>query len=202
MAGKRRAQSDTKRRPRRRALSVPVRQQVLLEAGYRCSNPVCRHVLTLELHHIEWVKAGGGNSAENLLALCPNCHSLHTRGHIPESAIRAWKGLLVSLNNPHRGSADLLLVLDAEETRVSSVTDPATATPPFRFSGDSLPALAGLLTSGLIEISQRFSGSSWFGGGAPTFEIRLTASGRVLVEAWKSGDPAKIAAALAGAGAA
>jgi hypothetical protein len=145
---------------------------------------------------MEWVSQGGGNEPENLLALCPNCHSLHTAGHIPEHAVRAWKGLLISLNNPQRGNADLLLILDAEEARVREAADPAAAAPPFRFSGDSLPAMAGLITSGLIEISRRFSGAAWFGGGAPSFEVRLTTSGRLLVEAWKAGDPARVSAAL------
>jgi len=61
------------------------------------------------------VKEGGGNEPSNLVALYPNCHSLHTARHIQQQAIGAWKSLLVSLNNPHRASADLLLVLYDEE---------------------------------------------------------------------------------------
>src|SRR4051812_24558912 len=75
------------------------RELVLLEAGYKCANPTCRHILTLELHHIKWVKNGGGNDPANLLALCPNCHSLHTNGHIPVQAIHTWKSLLIALNS-------------------------------------------------------------------------------------------------------
>ena len=92
---------------KRRTINSSVRQIVLLEAGYKCANPSCRHILTLELHHIAWVKEGGSNDPSNLVALCPNCHSLHTTRHIPHQAINAWKSLLVSLNNPHRVSADL-----------------------------------------------------------------------------------------------
>ena len=92
-------------------ITIPpaIRQIVLLEAGYKCANPTCRHILTLELHHIVWVKNGGGNDPDNLVALCPNCHSLHTAGHIPADAIPCWKSLLVSLNSSIRASADISL---------------------------------------------------------------------------------------------
>jgi hypothetical protein len=103
---------------KRRKISETIRQVVLLEAGYKCANPTCRHVLTLELHHIVWVKDNGGNQPDNLLALCPNCHSLHTTGHIPAQAILTWKSLLTSLGNPNRAAVDLLLVLADEEARV------------------------------------------------------------------------------------
>ena len=86
---------------KRRTIPPATRQAVLLEAGYKCANPVCRHILTLELHHIVWVKDDGANDLDNLLALCPNCHSLHTAGHIPASAILAWKSLLQSIGNPN-----------------------------------------------------------------------------------------------------
>ena len=46
-----------------------------MEAGYKCGNPTCRNVITLELHHIEYVSDGGGDDPSNLLVLCPYCHS-------------------------------------------------------------------------------------------------------------------------------
>ena len=70
----------------RKSISPSVREIVLIEAGHKCANPTCRHILTLELHHIVWVKDQGGDDPDNLLALCPNCHSLHTQGHISEKS--------------------------------------------------------------------------------------------------------------------
>jgi hypothetical protein len=179
-------------------ITIPsaTRQIVLLEAGYKCANPSCRHILTLELHHIVWVKDGGGNDADNLVALCPNCHSLHTAGHIPADAIRCWKNLLVSLNSPSRASADILLVLHQEEQRLAASNDETQRPPPFRFTGDGLGMLSSLLVSGLVEISRRFSGAGYFGGGMPSFEVSLTSSGRRLVEAWLTGKPEAVASAL------
>src|SRR5713226_4964390 len=51
------------------------------------------------MHHIIEVKDGGANEPSNLLALCPTCHALYTRGNIPKEAINAWKTMLVSLNH-------------------------------------------------------------------------------------------------------
>lgn len=180
----------------RRSIPAPVRRAVLLEAAYRCGNPRCRHVLTLELHHIVWVRDGGGNVPENLIALCPNCHSLHTAGHIPAEAVQSWKGVLVSLNNPHRVSADLLLVLFREEERISAAQKAGKLSAAFRFTGDGLGFLSGLLTAGLIEIEKRSMGVAWYGGGMPSFTVRLTDSGRALVDAWLSGSAEELETAL------
>jgi hypothetical protein len=180
----------------RKSVPEATRNLVLMEAGYKCANPICRHILTLELHHIVWVKDGGENTADNLLALCPNCHSLHTARHIPELAIRTWKQLLVSLNDASRVTADLLLVLYHEERRIESAEDPTTVPPPFRFTGDGLPALSGLITSGIIEISKRYLGAGMFGASMPSFNVKLTDKGKQFVQAWLEGDPRQVELAL------
>ena len=38
--------------PRRRAVPVHVAKQVHHEAGYKCGNPVCRTIITLDVHHL------------------------------------------------------------------------------------------------------------------------------------------------------
>jgi hypothetical protein len=152
-----------------------------MEAGYRCANPVCNHVLTLEIHHMVWVKDGGGNSPENLLALCPNCHSLHTQGHIPAPAIRYWKQMLIALNHAFdMRSRDLLLFLrDCERDQFNRP-----------YTSDGVVAFAPLIATGLADARFRQGG---FGPGMPPhaiFEVRLTDRGRALLEAWETGDDA------------
>ena len=188
-------QPKTQKYPRR--IGAATRQQVLIEAGFHCANPICRSILTLELHHIDWVKDGGGNRLENLIALCPNCHSLHTKGHIPREAIEVWKSILTSINNPHRSSADVLLVLFEEDQRIASAPDPSAVPGPFSFTGDGLGVLAGLMTSGLVTITRRRSGGSAWGGGTPYFNVGLTDSGRLVVKAWRTGRADHLRAALA-----
>jgi hypothetical protein len=145
----------------------------------------------LELHHIVWAKDGGDNAPENLLALCPNCHSLHTQKYIPETAIRTWKGLLAALNSANRSTADLLLVLAADEERLDGrePTKGGEIPPRFRFTGDGLPALAGLISSGIVEISRRYSGAGFSGATGPSFEVSLTEKGRALVAGWRAEAP-------------
>ena len=47
-------------------VSDAVAHQVLIEAGYKCASPVCRQVITIDVHHIEWVKDGGGGAKHYL----------------------------------------------------------------------------------------------------------------------------------------
>lgn len=154
---------------KRKAIPQAVKELVLMEAGYHCGNPGCRQILTLELHHIEWVRDGGTNEQDNLIALCSNCHTQHTKGYIPKDAILTWKSLLISLNSSHRTTVDLLLVLYDEDKRVETTLDKKDMPPKFRFSGDGLPALAGLINAGIVEISRRFLGAGYWGpGGGPS----------------------------------
>jgi HNH endonuclease len=187
--------SDTKKP--RRPVSPMVRDEVLREAGYMCANPRCRHILTLELHHIVWVRDRGSNSATNLIALCPNCHALHTRGHIPADAIRHWKGILHALNHAFsKESMDLLLYLNVKD--VDRVW----------YTGDALLRFAGLIAADLAEVAERASAlgvvqknaglaALIVGSDRPlphertpatAVRVALTDKGKALVDAWLSGD--------------
>jgi len=151
--------------------TVEVRSRVLHEGGYKCANPTCRHVLTLDIHHMILVSKGGPNEPSNLLALCPNCHALHHSGEIPETSIRAWKFLLMSLNEAFdRRSVDVLLALD----RLEDVY----------VSGDGLLNCAGLIASDLIYWAHCRSDDDAHTG----YVIRLTPRGKTFVAGWKKGD--------------
>ncbi len=175
----------------RKAPPPLMRDEVLREAGYKCGNPACRNILVLELHHIEWVRDGGGTTPSNLLALCPVCHGLHTAGHIPREAIVHWKGLLVALNGAFsRESMELLLFLGTIGKNH------------LWFSSDGVLKFAGLIASGFVEQNEAafFPGervTAYSGAMDPrlhrvlpsaTFRLQLTEKGNLLVEAWKKGD--------------
>lgn len=174
--------------PTRRALPVDVRRLVLHEAGYKCGNPACHSILTLDIHHLERVSDGGVDSADNLLALCPNCHALHHRGDIPAESVRAWKMLLLTINEAYdRKTLDLLATLN----RVENVY----------VSGDGLFSYAGLIAGGLIDVNQW--GHAMFdhrwGFQTPTYRVSVTERGRRLLTAWRAGDQAAAVAATAAA---
>ena len=147
-------------------------------------------VLTLDIHHIEYVADGGGDGQENLLPLCPNCHSLHHKGHIPKASLRAWKLLLLALNEGFdRRSVDALLALDA----LGGVM----------LWGDGLLTCASLVASGLVAVQEKHevvenADPAWFSYFGPIglakeiriakYWIELSNKGRAFVEAWKKGD--------------
>lgn len=156
-------------RPRKK-LPLDVKKQVLHLAGYKCGNPVCRTVITLDIHHMVAGANGGVDDPDNLLALCPNCHALFHRGEILPESIRAWKMLLLAINEAFdRKSVDLLLALD----HLGSV----------RLSGDGLLLCASLIGGGLVKQSPRSTGTAF-----PLYEVELSERGKAFVNAWKSGD--------------
>jgi hypothetical protein len=162
----------------RKTLPLDVKRHVLHEAGYKCGNPVCRTILTLDIHHLVRVAEKGEDVPENLLALCPNCHALHHRGEIPEASIRAWKMLLLSLNEAFdRRSVDILLALDT----VGVISG----------SGECVLECAGLIADGLVTANKFKTAISF------TYWVTLSNRGRQFVKAWKDGNqPGAVASVI------
>lgn len=161
----------------RKSVPLSVKQQVLHESGYRCSNPSCRTILTLEIHHLDHVSDGGENTADNLLTLCPNCHTLHHNGTIPKESLKSWKHLQLSLNEGfNKASIDILLAMP--QIKALSV------------SGDGFVHVAPLLTGGYLRLTvQAYAAAGISGAGG--FTLVLTEKGKAFIEAWKSGDQRK-----------
>jgi hypothetical protein len=161
-------------RPKRKSIPVAVTRAVLHEAGFKCANPACRMVLTLDIHHLDYVSNDGSNTTENLLALCPNCHRLHHAGHIPTDSLRAWKMLLLSLNEGFdRRSIDILLTIGKAGV--------------LWVSGDGVLECAALVASELVLQDLVITGP---GAGQGNYQLKLTGKGKLFVAAWKKGDQA------------
>ena len=169
-----------------RRVPLDVRRLVLHEAGYKCSNPACRYPLTLDVHHLYYVSEGGSDSADNLLPLCPNCHTEHHNGNIPTESLRAWKMLLMALNEAFdRRAIDLLLVLAGMKTiRISPYDRGHDYVAYHRISGDGLSDYAGLIASNFADITDLPGGTHC----VSVYGVGLTDKGRLFVEAWKRGD--------------
>lgn len=151
----------------RKSLNVDTKALVLHECGYRCGNPVCRMVLTLEIHHLVEVASGGSNEPSNLLPLCPNCHTLHHQGFIPLSSLRAWKHLLLALNHAFDARlVDLLLMLKKQGR--------------LWVSGEGVLQCAQGIASGLIAVETR--------GNADHYVVCLSEKGQRFVAAWEAGN--------------
>jgi hypothetical protein len=171
-------------------IEAQVRRQVLIEAGYRCAVPTCRTILAIDLHHLDPVSKGGGNTPDNLLALCPTCHALHHRGDIPAEALRVWKGMLVSLNEGiNKEAKDLLLLLAMGEQER-----------PAWYSAEGVMRLTPLIVARLVRVQpgvpemapRQFAGAyPWPGA----YHVSLTDKGHAVIAAWKAGDATALATA-------
>jgi hypothetical protein len=156
-------------------LAIPKATQrlVLHEAGYKCANPICRTIITLEIHHLEPVSKDGSNEPDNLLPLCPNCHALHHRGTIPLASLLAWKRILLTLNEAFdRSAVDILLALD-------KLGDGLILT------GDGVLNCAALIASSLLttEMSYGEIGNAL----TATYHVQLSSKGRAFLSSWKEG---------------
>ena len=173
---------------KRKHIPQSVRQTALIEAGYRCAVPTCRTILAIDLHHIVEVSEGGGNDISNLLALCPTCHALFHRNVITLEAIRVWKGVLVSLNEGFdRETKDKLLFLVAKNR-------------PAHYSAEGVLNYSGLIAAGLAKCGHEQLEVHARGHGADKSKSRwsvdLTERGKLLIAAWKKGDPKALESAL------
>jgi len=181
-------------------------REVLIEAGYRCAVPTCRNIIAIDLHHIVEVKDGGPNEPSNLLALCPTCHALYTRGTIPKEAINAWKTMLVALNHAfdqesisnllflHQISKDVDKKMKDMKVRTKNGTITAATVKDLNLlvvSGDGVLKFSHLIASGLAQ----FKFAAW-SGATVTYYILLTDKGRRIIDAWISGNRNEVKGAL------
>jgi len=176
----------------RKAIPAEIRRAVLLEAGYSCANPTC-HVPLLHAHHIDYVQNGGGDTEDNLIPLCPNCHSMVHNNVIPTEAVKTWKTMLVAANHAWtKETLNNLLFLDTELAESLYLT------------GDGVVRFSDLIVSSLAEAEH----VAWVGDTSMVFtctinipmatpasemtklayKVKLTTKGKALVDAWKKGD--------------
>ena len=83
----------------RDVVPTDVKRAVLVEAGHRCAIPTCRATTTEIAHIVPWAETQD-NSFENLIALCPNCHTrFDQKKEIDRASIKMYKHNLGILNN-------------------------------------------------------------------------------------------------------
>ncbi len=82
----------------RPAISAELKRRILVEAGHRCAISTCRYPTT-EIAHIEpWEKVKE-HGYENLIALCPNCHTRADKGKIDRKSLYIYKRILQRLTD-------------------------------------------------------------------------------------------------------
>lgn len=83
----------------RNHIPVNIVRAVLVEAGHRCAISTCR-ATTTEIAHITPWSQTQDDSFENLIALCPNCHTRYDqKKEIDQKSVQMYKHNLSILNN-------------------------------------------------------------------------------------------------------
>ncbi|MFF5568096.1 HNH endonuclease [Streptomyces sp. NPDC012623] len=79
-------------------IPMALKRAVLVEAGHRCAIPTCRQT-PVELAHITpWAKVKE-HTFDNLIALCPTCHTRFDRGEMDRKSMLQYKANLEILNH-------------------------------------------------------------------------------------------------------
>lgn len=156
-----------------------LRRQVLVEAGHRCAIPTCRQPPVELAHIIPWAKCQK-HEFENLIALCPTCHTRFDRGDIDKKSMEMYKQNLSVLNSRYGDYEQRILqyFIDNPEARCINL--------PFGQNTEIL--LMYLLRDGLlidlpdkrpITVSSRGREFMWY---------ELTEKGKLFISQWKSAE--------------
>ncbi|MFC9473074.1 HNH endonuclease [Nocardia sp. NPDC056952] len=130
---------------RRDAVPAEAARAVLVEAGHRCAIPTCRTTTTEFAHIVPWAQTQD-DSFENLIALCPNCHTrFDQKKEIDRKSIRMYKQNLSILNNRY-GELERKIFSTLSEV---DLTDPANRVFILGAGGDLM--IANAVKDGLFE---------------------------------------------------
>jgi 5-methylcytosine-specific restriction endonuclease McrA len=74
--------------PEREPVPDKVRTEIYKRANYSCENPDCREKNTIHIHHIDMNHSN--NNYNNIIVLCPTCHTKAHRGIFTTTQLRNW----------------------------------------------------------------------------------------------------------------
>jgi HNH endonuclease len=166
----------TERRP---DIPAELKRAVLMEAGYACAIPACRHTTTELAHIVPWAQVQE-HRFDNLIALCPNHHAQYDdKREIDRKAMLQYKANLALLNGRY---SDL-------ERRVLQAMADANATPGHgvRLPGGMDILMMHLVQDGIVE--PRATGGVYISGVPAHVAYVLTDKGRAFIDRWLGADP-------------
>ncbi|MFD7897166.1 HNH endonuclease [Streptomyces sp. NPDC059743] len=111
----------------RPAITQPMQRQVLVEADHRCAIPTCR-ATPVELAHIRPYAQVLEHTFENLIALCPTCHTRFDRGDMDRKSMRQYKANLGLLSGRYGPLELQALQWFADDTSRQEIDIPAEST--------------------------------------------------------------------------
>ena len=149
-------------------------REVLLEAGHRCAIPTCRQI-PVEIAHIVPCGRVKEHTFDNLIALCPTCHTRYDKGEIDRKAMQQYKANLSIINGRYGNLEQRILRLFAKNPHTNS----------FWLPGGLDILLMYLLEDGLLVDTGKSGGV--FIAGVPSRKFySLTDKGRDFINKWLS----------------
>lgn len=159
----------------RPAIPTKIKRDVLIEAGHRCAIPTCRQT-PIELAHIVPWSETKEHTADNLIALCPTCHTRYDRGDIDRKSMYRYKANLFLITTRY---CDF-------EIRVLQTFSDSTEMEEIKLPGGLDVMLEYLIKDGLLI--EKGHVAIYFNG-VPSHKIyAITSKGRDFVSRWLSGD--------------
>ncbi|MCX4672404.1 HNH endonuclease [Streptomyces sp. NBC_01381] len=178
-------------------IPTALKRAVLVEAGHRCAIPTCRQT-PVELAHITpWTKVKE-HTFENLIALCPTCHTRYDRGDIDRRAMVQYKANLGLLNSRYTDTERQLLrtflkkhqILESRSGRHMFTQYEGLSPYVLQFGGIQIHQtmwwmISNLLDDGLVETSTLYPGMDIWG----TVALSLTEEGKKFIQRWAEAQP-------------
>jgi hypothetical protein len=156
----------------RTAIPRPLERDVLVEAGHRCAIPTCRQVPVEIAHIVPWASVRE-HTFDNLIALCPTCHTRYDTGQIDRKAMLQYKANLFLLSNRYGDLEQRILRIFAENPQANNIAIP----------GGLDILLMYMLEDGLLVDTGQNSGVIL--AGVPSAKVyQLTDKGRQFIQRW------------------
>ena len=162
----------------RPAIPTSLKRRVLIEAGHRCAIPTCRTV-PVELAHIQpWAEAQE-HTFENLIALCPTCHSRYDNGDIDRISMKTYKANLGIVSGRYG---------EIERRILDSIAESGGTVTQFRLPGGWDLHLMYLIKDGLIAKVPP-GAQVIINGLSATDDYALTPVGQEFIRHWVGAQP-------------
>lgn len=166
-------------------IPAALKREVLVEAGHRCAIPTCKNPTT-EVAHIVPYRDEKSHSFDNLIALCPNCHTRYdVVKDIDRKSVLQYKANLSVLNGRYGDLERRLMHLFAESgAKAGTVVD---------LPGGLEFLLYYLMMDGLLERVEG-RGAVMAGSGGVLTQVspqryRLTDAGEGFIQHWLGAEP-------------
>jgi hypothetical protein len=165
---------------RRPDIPTELERRVLMEAGHRCAIPTCRSTPVEIAHIIPWSQVRE-HTFENLIALCPTCHTRYDHHQIDRLSMKGYKANLGLVSGRYNDTERRILEYFATNPDMTDIRMPST--------GWGI-LLMYLIKDGLIVNAVPLDGMPLSVRGVPIAEnYRLTEVGKEFIRHWVEASP-------------